>query len=81
MPHVIIILWPGKSEEQKCRLAEEVAKSVTSLLHYDDNAVSVAMEESHPINGPRSTSTTSSGVRNSSTISPSTRCENHPFYD
>ena len=24
MPHVIVKLWPGKSEEQKTRLAEEI---------------------------------------------------------
>ena len=28
MPHVIVKLWPGKSEEQKARLAEEIAKDV-----------------------------------------------------
>ena len=26
MPHVIAKLWPGKSEQQKIRLAEEIAK-------------------------------------------------------
>jgi 4-oxalocrotonate tautomerase len=28
MPHVIVKLWPGKSEEQKNRLAEEITKDV-----------------------------------------------------
>ena len=26
MPHVIVKLWPGKSEQQKARLAEEIVK-------------------------------------------------------
>jgi len=29
MPHVIVKLWPGKSEQQKARLAEEIAKDVS----------------------------------------------------
>jgi 4-oxalocrotonate tautomerase len=28
MPHVIVKLWPGKSEKQKARLAEAIAKDV-----------------------------------------------------
>jgi len=27
MPHVIVKLWPGKLEEQKAKLAEELATS------------------------------------------------------
>jgi phenylpyruvate tautomerase PptA (4-oxalocrotonate tautomerase family) len=45
MPHVIVKLWPGKSEEQKTRLAEAIAKNVMDILHYGDESVSVAMEE------------------------------------
>jgi 4-oxalocrotonate tautomerase len=45
MPHVIVKLWPGKSEQQKNRLAEEITKAVTSILNYGDESVSVAMEE------------------------------------
>jgi len=28
MPHVIVKLWPGKSEQQKTHLAETIAKDV-----------------------------------------------------
>jgi Tautomerase enzyme len=28
MPHVIVKLWPGKTEQQKTRLAEAIAKDV-----------------------------------------------------
>ena len=26
MPHVVVKLWPGKSEDQKTRLAEQIAR-------------------------------------------------------
>lgn len=48
MPHVIVKLWPGKSEEQKTRLAEAITKDVMTILHYGDESVSVAMEEVEP---------------------------------
>jgi len=48
MPHVIVKLWPGKSEQQKARLAEEILKDVMNVLHYGEESVSVAMEEVKP---------------------------------
>ena len=45
MPHVIVKLWPGKSEQQKRRLAEAITKDITTVLHYGDDSVSVALEE------------------------------------
>ena len=45
MPHVIVKLWPGKSEQQKTRLAEAITKDVMDVLHYGEESVSVAMEE------------------------------------
>ena len=45
MPHVIVKLWPGKSESQKTRLAEAITKDVMGILHYGEESVSVAMEE------------------------------------
>ncbi|HEX2710832.1 MAG TPA: tautomerase family protein [Candidatus Acidoferrales bacterium] len=45
MPHVIVKLWPGKSEQQKTRLAEAITKDVMDTLHYGEESVSVAMEE------------------------------------
>ena len=48
MPHVIVKLWPGKSEQQKTRLAEAITKDVMEILHYGDESVSVAMEEIKP---------------------------------
>jgi 4-oxalocrotonate tautomerase len=45
MPHVIVKLWPGKSEEQKRLLADRIARDVMDVLHYGSESVSVAMEE------------------------------------
>ncbi len=45
MPHVIVKLWPGKSEQQKTLLAEAITKDVMEILHYGEESVSVAMEE------------------------------------
>lgn len=45
MPHVIVKLWPGKSEEQKKRLAERITADVMEVLHYGEESVSVAFEE------------------------------------
>jgi len=60
MPHVIVKLWPGKSEKQKTKLAEEITKAVVTTLNYGEEAVSVAMEEIGAKIGPRrSTSRTS----------------------
>jgi 4-oxalocrotonate tautomerase len=45
MPHVIVKLWPGKSEEQKNRLAEKITQDVMEVLNYGEKSVSVALEE------------------------------------
>ena len=45
MPHVIVKLWPGKSEQQKTQLAEEIVEDVINVLNYGEESVSVAIEE------------------------------------
>jgi 4-oxalocrotonate tautomerase len=45
MPHVVVKLWPGESEQRKARLAEAIARAVTDVLGYGEESVSVAMEE------------------------------------
>ena len=45
MPHVIVKLWPGKSEQQKTRLAAAITKEVMDVLQDSDESVSVAFEE------------------------------------
>ena len=48
MPHVIVKLWPGKSERQKKELAERITEDVMSVLGYGEESVSVALEEVAP---------------------------------
>jgi 4-oxalocrotonate tautomerase len=48
MPHVIVKLWPGKTEKQKTLLAEEITQSVMRTLTYGEESVSVAFEEVEP---------------------------------
>lgn len=45
MPHVIVKLWPGKSEQQKQALTDGVTKAVMTSLGYGEDAVSVSLEE------------------------------------
>jgi 4-oxalocrotonate tautomerase len=45
MPHVIVKLVEGKSEQQKNRLAEAITRDVMEAFNYGEESVSVAMEE------------------------------------
>jgi 4-oxalocrotonate tautomerase len=45
MPHGIVKLVSGKSEDQKTLLAEAISKDVMEILNYGEEAVSVAFEE------------------------------------
>jgi len=45
MPHVIVKLWPGKSETQKRRLAKRITRDVMDVFQYGPDSVSVAIEE------------------------------------
>lgn len=48
MPHVVVKLWPGKSDDQKRRLTDAIVEDVASILGYDRGSVSVGMEEVAP---------------------------------
>jgi 4-oxalocrotonate tautomerase len=48
MPHVIVKLYPGRSEEQKKQLAREIVKNVTEIAGCEKKSVSVAFEEVKP---------------------------------
>lgn len=52
MPHIIVKLYPGRSEEQKARLAEQMAKDVIAVLKSDEKWISVAIEEIKPNDWP-----------------------------
>jgi 4-oxalocrotonate tautomerase len=45
MPHVIVKLWPGQSEEKKRRLADAISRDVMGILEYGEESVSVAFQE------------------------------------
>ena len=45
MPHIIVKLWPGKSERQKHELAARITKAVMDTLHYGEESISVGFEE------------------------------------
>jgi len=48
MPHVIVKLYPGRSEQQKTQLAEEIVKDVVIIAKCEEKSVSVAIEEIKP---------------------------------
>jgi 4-oxalocrotonate tautomerase len=45
MPHVSVKLWPGRSEEEKKRLAAAITKDVVGIIRCGEESVSVAIEE------------------------------------
>jgi 4-oxalocrotonate tautomerase len=48
MPHVIVKLWPGTTDDQKQELSEAIVRGVTSILNYGEESVSVGFEEISP---------------------------------
>jgi 4-oxalocrotonate tautomerase len=48
MPHVIVKLYPGRTEEQKRRLADEIVRDVVEIAKCAEKSVSVAIEEVNP---------------------------------
>ena len=48
MPHVIVKMYPGRSEQQKARLAEAIVKDVMTFTGVGDEAVSVSIDEIGP---------------------------------
>ena len=48
MPHVIVKMYPGRSEDQKTQLAGAIVKDVTAFAKVGADAVSVPIEEVTP---------------------------------
>ena len=48
MPHVIVKLLTGRSEEQKSRIADEVTKAVMAGAKCAESSVSVSIEDVEP---------------------------------
>jgi 4-oxalocrotonate tautomerase len=45
VPHVIVKLWPGKTDEQKRQLSDAIVRNVTRILNHGPQSVSVGFEE------------------------------------
>lgn len=45
MPHVIVKLASGRTEEQKQALADKILNAVTSTINPNEDAVSITIEE------------------------------------
>ncbi len=48
MPHVIVKLQSGRSEQQKAKIAAEVTKAIIATANCSEQAVSVALEDVEP---------------------------------
>ncbi len=53
MPHVLVKLYSGRSEQQKARLAEALSNAVVTTLNLGEESVSVAIEDIEPRNWTR----------------------------
>ena len=45
MPHVVVKIWPGNSEQEKVQLAEKIVQDVSGILNGNEKYISVAIEE------------------------------------
>ena len=50
MPHVVVKMHSGRSEQQKARLAQELTRAVMSALGSAETSVSVGIEDVEPAN-------------------------------
>ena len=48
MPHVIVKLQSGRSEQQKARIAEQVTRAVMATANCAEQSVSVSIEDVAP---------------------------------
>ncbi|MDE3108307.1 MAG: tautomerase family protein [Acidobacteriota bacterium] len=52
MPHIIVKMHPGRTEQQKTQLAERIVKDVLDVIKCDEKVISVAIEEVKPEDWP-----------------------------
>jgi 4-oxalocrotonate tautomerase len=48
MPHIIVKMHPGRTDDQKNRLALAITDAVINIAKCDEKSVSVAIEEIEP---------------------------------
>ena len=49
MPHIIVKLYSGRSEQQKIKLTKKIVENVVAIAECEEKSVSVAFEEIEPI--------------------------------
>jgi 4-oxalocrotonate tautomerase len=49
MPHIIVKLYPGRSEQQKTELTQKIVTDVMTMAGCEETAVSVTFEEIDPM--------------------------------
>ncbi len=52
MPHIIVKLHPGRTDEQKQALTAAIVRDVTAIAKCPETSVSVAFEEVSPADWP-----------------------------
>ena len=45
MPHIIVKLWPGRTEDQKKQMTSEIVKAIKNTIDTSESSISVAIEE------------------------------------
>jgi 4-oxalocrotonate tautomerase len=48
MPHVIVKLYAGRSDEQKLKIAEEVTRALMAAAGSSEDSISVSVEDVEP---------------------------------
>ena len=48
MPHVVVKMYPGKSDEQKTRIAQAITQALMASAGSGEDAISVAIEDVEP---------------------------------
>ena len=48
MPHVLVKLYAGRTDQQKAKLAEAITKTVMTTLKLEEESISVAIENVVP---------------------------------
>ncbi len=48
MPHIIVKLYPGRSDEQKQILTDKITKTLIETIDVEEKSISVAFEEVSP---------------------------------
>jgi Tautomerase enzyme len=73
MPHVIVKLWLGRSEEQKTGIAQRITEAVMNVLNCGEESVSVREAKSNQAIGQ----SRSIGRTFAAPPTPDTRCERY----